>query len=179
MIMAEVYPAHYHYPGTDHAAANFGPASNATTNQPMPSGQNDDMDMLKANNPDKKTRFAPGPTTSPGNQQSFNHSTMYNGNNAMSGGPQQQQQQQNQNNMVAMAAMLGQMQQQQQQQQQAGQTAGYNQLMNQAAINGVGINTALAAGVNGYGQHVESLFPPFLRCHVLLAFMLRLFNLSY
>ncbi|KAA1131399.1 hypothetical protein PGTUg99_033641 [Puccinia graminis f. sp. tritici] len=119
MIMTEVYPAHYHYPGTDHSAGNFGPASN-TNNQPMSSGQNDEMDMLKSTNPDKKTRFATGPATSPG---------------------QQQQQQQNQNNMVAMAAMLGQMQQQQQQQQQAGQSAGFNQLMNQAGINGVGINT--------------------------------------
>lgn len=157
MIMTEVYPAHYHYPGTDHSAGNFGPASN-TNNQPMSSGQNDEMDMLKSTNPDKKTRFATGPASSPGNQQSFNQSAIYNGSNGLSGG-QHQQQQQNQNNMVAMAAMLGQMQQQQQQQQQAGQSAGFNQLMNQAGINGVGINTALAAGVNGYGQHAAFASP--------------------
>ena len=71
MIMAKVYPVHYHYQGTNHAAAKFGPASNATTNQPMLISQNNNMEVLKENNPDKKTWFAPDPATSPGNQQSF------------------------------------------------------------------------------------------------------------
>lgn len=151
MIMAEVYPAHYHYPGADHGPASFGVAS-TMPNQSNPGAPTDELDLIKAASPDKKTRFAAAPASSPGNQPSFNSSSIYAGHPGFPGSQQQQQQQQqNQNNMAAMAAMLGQMQQ------QAGQTAGYNQLINQAAMNGVGINTALAAGVNGYGQ--QAAFP--------------------
>lgn len=143
--MAEVYPAHYHYASNDHTGPHFGPASNTSNHQPGSGGQNEGIDLLKSANPDKKTRFATAPASSPANQQSFNSSSLYPGSSGLSGG----QQQQSQNNMVAMAAMLGQMQQQQ----QAGQSNGFNQLINQAAMNGVAINTALSGGVNGYGQH--------------------------
>ncbi|KAI9605076.1 hypothetical protein H4Q26_003047 [Puccinia striiformis f. sp. tritici PST-130] len=70
----------------------------------MSSGQNDEMDMLKATKPDKKLDSPPAPPplrliSSLSITRPFNG-----GNNALAGG--QQQHQQNQNNMVAMAAML-------------------------------------------------------------------------